>query len=300
MQDTQEIILPAEVYAQRKIGGTTMAAILGLNPYSSPYQAWREMTQPIERDDNKYMKAGRKLERIVAEYYAEETDREVWMPEKPLYVHPEYDFLTAMPDRLTRSGSNGILVLECKTTQKHLEEPEPHWYIQAQHYCNVLGLEGCAIAWLERGLEFRYLECERNDDIISMMIEFASGFWRGNVLGGTPPKLTTADDVVVAFPKHTTGKAIEATPEALEVYNALQGVQQKMKGLEEEKESLQTSLKLLLRDNEALTYDGEALVTWKSAKDGLAFDADSFKSQHPELWAQFQKPKAGSRRFLLK
>jgi predicted phage-related endonuclease len=300
MTDTQELIIPAEVYAQRKVGGTTIATIMGLNPYSSPYQVWREITQNIVRKQTKYMRAGKKLERIVAEYYAEDTDREVWQPHAPLYVHPEHDFLTAMPDWMSRNSSGGVTVLECKTTQKHLDQPEPMWFIQAQHYCNVLNLEGCAVAWLERGIDFHWQEYERDDEVISMMVEFASAFWRDNVLGGTPPKLTTADDVVLAFPKHTTGKAIEATEEALAVYYALQGVQQKMKELEEKKEDLQTSLKLLLRDNEALTFDGEALVTWKAAKDSLAFDADSFKSQHPELWAQFQKPKSGSRRFLLK
>ncbi len=291
---------PPDIQAQRKIGGTAMAAIFGVNPFSSAYQVWRELREGAPTIDNKYTRAGHKLESIVAEYYAEETEREVWQPERPVYVHPKYDFLTAMPDRLTREASGGILVLECKTTQKHLEEPEPHWFVQAQHYCNVLGLQGCAVAWLERGVDFHWHEYERDDDVIAMLTEFASDFWHNNVLGGTPPKLTTADDVALAFPRHADGKRIEATAEALEVHDRLRGIQQKRMELEQEEEALKTALKLVIRDAESLSFQGETLVTWKASKDSSAFDVDTFKSQHPNLWAQYQKTKSGSRRFLIK
>jgi len=60
------------------IGGSDIPAIIGVNPYKTAYQLWLEKTGQVPPvQDNKYMRAGRKLEQVVADFFAEETNAKI-------------------------------------------------------------------------------------------------------------------------------------------------------------------------------------------------------------------------------
>ena len=49
------------------IGGSDAAAIIGLNPYSSPYSVWADKTGRLpDKPDNEAMRLGRDLEEYVS------------------------------------------------------------------------------------------------------------------------------------------------------------------------------------------------------------------------------------------
>ena len=54
----------------KKITGTRLAAIMGLNPYNTPFKAWCEITRLYEEpfEDNKYTLAGKVIEPLIIDY----------------------------------------------------------------------------------------------------------------------------------------------------------------------------------------------------------------------------------------
>src|ERR1043165_10209558 len=82
---------------KKGIGGSEVAAILGLDQYKSAFQVWHDKTgRSTKKPENAFMKFGQKAEKIVAEYWEEDTGLKV--KECGHLVHPHYDFILATPD----------------------------------------------------------------------------------------------------------------------------------------------------------------------------------------------------------
>ena len=60
------------------IGASEISAILGIDPYMTPFKLWQKKTGRLDRDpDNMFTRAGHKLENAVAEYFEEESGNHV-------------------------------------------------------------------------------------------------------------------------------------------------------------------------------------------------------------------------------
>lgn len=81
------------------IGGSDVAAVLGMSPWRSPMDVWLEKTgrsEPVEENDAMYW--GKKLEALVADRYCEETGNEVRRV-KSILRSREYPMLLGNIDR---------------------------------------------------------------------------------------------------------------------------------------------------------------------------------------------------------
>lgn len=147
----------------KKITGTRLASIFGLNKWNTPFKAWCEITKTYQEpfEDTKFTIAGKAIEPKQAEYmrtaYAM-TDlikpSDVWGKDyfKKTYgdFFPEnkhlggmWDYLVGKYDR-TVQGSGVEMVLEMKTTQRSedWENDIPEYYaIQAALYAWLLGVD---------------------------------------------------------------------------------------------------------------------------------------------------------------
>ena len=109
------------------IGGTDIAAILGLSPYKTPLQLWEEKVgEPnLAQRDAIHLRFGQHLEPFVASEYERVTGLHTSMPSDPIF-HSEHGFMFASIDRLVmREPVTTSLapqrkdvdrLLECKTS----------------------------------------------------------------------------------------------------------------------------------------------------------------------------------------
>ena len=69
-EDRKRIILEKPPTQRLRISGHRLSTVLGLNPYSTPFQAWAEITKAVKVPfvENKYIIAGRYAEPLVIEY----------------------------------------------------------------------------------------------------------------------------------------------------------------------------------------------------------------------------------------
>lgn len=146
----------------KKITGTRLAAIMGLNRWNTPFKTWCEITRTYQEpfEETKYTKAGKVIEPKQAEYMRKSyamtgliTPTDVYGPDyfEKTYgdFFPNHKHLGGAWDYLVRDENGDIeLVLEMKTTQRSedWEKDIPEYYaIQAALYAYLLGVDDVAM-----------------------------------------------------------------------------------------------------------------------------------------------------------
>ena len=197
---------------QQSLGGSEVAAALGLSPWKTPYELYMEKTTDdplsLQTDMTPAQEWGHRLENVVALKYQDETGYAVVPGFKCHYL--KYPFLTASPDRLvyTKDGHGKALRgLEIKTVDAFCREkwgasgttwdgvdinqcPIPyHYYIQVVAYMAVLGMDTWDLAVLIGGNDYRVYTFMRNLDVEDKILKEARAFWEGFVVQKVAPPI---------------------------------------------------------------------------------------------------------------
>lgn len=275
------------------IGGSEITAVMGLDPYATPYALWERKTGRAGQSfDNKFTRAGNYLEEAVGQMFADEAGLEIYKPEQEHWSHPDYPHLLGTPDRFV-SMKHGDAVLEIKTTQKRISREDItegnalRWYFQVLWYMGITGKKTGFIAWLCNGVDFDYIQVEFQPDIFADMVQAGNDFWTNHVVADVPPPPLTKDDILrsigIVLPD-----AIEGPAEALQYHYQIKENAAKIKELEEANDELKTAVQLMMTDKSVLTYQGAPLFTWKEAET-IRLDGKRLKEENPELWQRYAK-----------
>ena len=306
------------------IGGSDIAAILGLSPWKTALDVYLEKRGEVEDSvsDSDAVYWGNVLEAVVADEYAKRTGRKIQRINQ-IIRHPEYDWAIGSIDRAivadgTRAridrrtsrllGADGVL--ECKTTSAFAraqwgrdedDEAIPlHYQAQGMWYLAITGLPWCDFAALIGGQRFVIKRLMRDDEVIAQIFERAEDFWHRHVLAGVPPEPANARDVERLFPVDD-GESIEADAELIAVYQAAREAREAMREAEAQYEAACERIKAALGPHSTLTLDGKPIVTWRAPKPARKTDWKALAATlSPELIEQFTREIPGSRRFILK
>lgn len=296
------------------IGSSEIATLMGVNKWQTPYQLWAEkraaraaVLSGEERTPEKestLMKMGHILEPVVANLWAEQTQREIydWSAAEYMYIHPEYDYMRASPDReFAPVGNEQGGILECKTTQFAVDAdslPE-YWFCQVQWQMLIASQEYCNIAWLTRGTDFGFVGVHFDSEFGKLLMERAAEFWADCIIGGKEPEMTSAADVVLKY-AHDNGETIHADSTLYSDYLTLQSLTAERAEIDRQIDEIKDRAKIAMGGAGRMEYNGSALYTWKSGKPRAKFDTKSFAAEHPDLYEQYTSEAAASRTFLIK
>lgn len=267
--------------AQRNmyLGGSELAAILGLDEWVSPYGLWLKKTDREQpQADNKHTLSGRFLEDGIARYWEYETGHKLIevSKENVVYTHPVYYFLRGAPDRRFFWDANNKFsdraVLEVKTTMKiiDLDDVPYSWFIQPNYYTGLLKYKKFMITWFEFFTkELKWVEYDFNPDMFEMCTEKAVDFWNNHIMADVPPPLTTASDIYKVFPEHQDGKLIVATDDVLELYSKAIDLYRKKGELAKNYKAITDQVRVIMRDAEILVDPGmNRLFTFRAGERG--------------------------------
>ncbi len=177
------------------IGGSDVAAILGLSPWKTSFQLYMEKRgEFVEEDKNsELIHFGNVLEDVVANEYARRNDVKV-QRRNDIIVHDEHKFMQAFIDRKVVGSKKG---LECKTADKYTrgkwgeagsDEVPESYRLQSEHYMIVTGYPEWDLAVLIGGNEYRDYTLKQDAELSEMIIEECAEFWK-RVEQGIPPEL---------------------------------------------------------------------------------------------------------------
>ena len=161
------------------IGGSDSAAVLGLNPYASPYSVWCEKKGITpEFEGNLATDVGTYLEEFIAQRFAQETGKKVRRNNYCL-VNEKYPWAIADIDRDIVGENAG---LECKSTsalnlkQYKGGEYPARFYVQCVHYLAVTGYDRWYLAVLVGNNDFKLFTIERDEEEIAALMEQEKAF----------------------------------------------------------------------------------------------------------------------------
>ncbi|MCD7740499.1 MAG: YqaJ viral recombinase family protein [Candidatus Gastranaerophilales bacterium] len=264
------------------IGGSDIAAVMGMSRWKTPFKLWLEKTGDAQPDDLSNVEAvqlGSELEEFIAQKFAKETGKQVRKQSK-MYVHKDYPFMVAHIDRLI-TGTNEIL--ECKTCSAYKkdewdDESElieingkinsiiktkiPQEYIlQVIWYLGITGKKKAYIAVLIGGQAFKYTTVEFDNELFDLMVDMAKEFWNC-VQTKTPPALTPNDSALLLnlFPSHD--QDFIENQEIEENISKLQKVKDDISMLSEQKDVLEAQIKNIIGTHLGIMTENYK-VTWK-------------------------------------
>lgn len=260
--------------ARRKgIGGSDAAAILGVSRYRTAIDVWTDKLGLVpERPQTPAMAWGLRLEDAIATAYTEETGRRLRRVGGIRRAKHVSDFpMIASIDRLSVDGER-VVELKKKRTADDLDpdavDPAKRvpadWYVQTQHYLEVVDRDVADVAVLVAGTEFRIIEIPRDRDFGADLREEEGAFWRDYVLAERQPPVTAEDLDFLArkYPTSTDDEKI-ATPEIAELVDEMLDLGDQVKELEREKDRLRAQVEEFLGDAGRLVTP-RATVAWKT------------------------------------
>ena len=294
------------------IGSSDAASAVGLNPYKSQLELWMEKTgrdsdlpKVDPKDQSSPMYWGTLLESIVAAHYTMRSGHKVRRINAVLQ-HPKEPWMLANIDREVL-GTADVQILECKTAGMNgarlWKEGVPEYVqLQVHHQLAVTGKQAADVAVLLCGQELQIHRIERDEGMISRLVDLERQFWT-YVETDTPPPADGSDSADVAlrclYPQDT-GQTIDLSQdlEMSAAFSDLVAVRQ----LLTTNTTLESHLKQRIQQrlgeaSKAVFETGE--VTWKRSKDGTGLDVAKLLKDQPDLQQRYSLVKPGSRRFLV-
>lgn len=285
------------------IGGSDVAALLGVSPWCSPVEVFLDKRGLIaSQPENEAMRWGTILEPVVRQEYSNQTGFAVMVPQGMLR-HARHGFMLANLDGFTDEGR----LFEAKTarTSEGWGEPGtdqvPQGYLfQVQHYMAVTGYALTDIAVLIGGSDFRIYTVEADAELQGMMIDAEAEFWR-RVVEDDPPEPMSLAEAQAMWGRFSTAREVVATPDLIASVDRLRDLKDAAAFLKEQEESEKLKVVAALEDADTLVdTEGKPLLTWRASKPAMRVDAKLLKAKHPEIYAEVVSEGEPTRRFLLK
>lgn len=289
---------------RKGIGGSDIAAIMGLSPWRSAYQVYLEKRKEV--DDwagNEASDWGKRMEPALRQWYSDTTGRAVRLPEKIMY-HSKYPFMLASLDGFTDDRR----IVEIKTARNGKGWGEPgtneipdYYALQAHHYMAVTGFEVADVPVSIAGGPPVLYEVPADMEIQEMIIDVCASFWL-RVKEGTPPPPVTYSDAIQRFGQSASTGTVVATEGIIRDAIDLRAVRLSMKELEAMEEEIKGRLIIAIGDGGDALVDpeGNQIATYRMAKSREYLDVALLKKEMPGIYAKYLKTSEPTRRFLLK
>lgn len=272
-------------FRRNYIGGSDAAAVVGLNPYSSPYALWAEKTGRTPGfSGNLATEVGAYLEEFVAEKFEQVMGKKVRRANQS-FLNSEYPWAIANIDREIVGEDAG---LEIKTTDslnlkkfKNGEYPA-QYYVQIVHYMAVTGKRRWYLAVLIGNREFKWFAIERDEAEIAALMQEEQAFW-DCVTNDTPPAVdgsqATTEAIKEIYPQ-SEDCTVDLFGYAADLEQYLQ-IGRQIKQLKEMQEEAANRVKEYMGESgggECERYK----VSWKSGT-RRTFDSKRFAAENPEV-----------------
>lgn len=249
LEGSAEVVSDAKWLEARTegLGGSDSPVVLGVSPYKTRYELALEKLRlmPESQLETAPMKRGKAMEPLVAELYAETSNRIVVIEPQSL-VHPDHPFIRGNIDRwIDRGGpegEEGVLEIKCpglavfgKCKREGLPES---WQVQLQHYLALTGAKWGSFAVHNAELwELLWFDVKRDDELIDMIITEDGKFWAMIQAGEIPEDTMPALDLpplgkseLVKINSDEWIRAVESLREAKEILRAAESLEAEAKG----------------------------------------------------------------------
>lgn len=279
--------------ARRKgIGGSDASTVADLNPYSSRYALWLDKTgREVDDRDNDAMEWGRRLEPVVADWFAEHKGLTLYRA--GLMASVERPWQVCSVDRLANDGGGvEIKTLSWRVAHEWDDGQIPdHAELQSQHCMAVTGRPHWWVVGLVDGRNPLVRRVTRDEQLIHDLTEMERRFWFDNVLADVEPAVDpkALPAVKYRYRKVTPDKAVPVSGEDLAPLLArYEAAAAREKQAKADRAEVDAELRLLFKDAEAIRVGDTIRATCKEQTQ-RRIDAARLRADHPDLARQYEK-----------
>jgi putative phage-type endonuclease len=287
-----ELVSRERWLAERRkgIGGSDVAAILGLSKWRTPLDVYLDKTGQLDAPaESEPMLWGKLLEPVILGEFARRHGVELERPDGVIR-DPQHPWMLASLDGWAPELE---AVVEAKTArtadgwgEDGTGEIPAYYQTQVAHYLAVTGARLAFVPVLIGASDFRVYQVERDDGFIADLVEAERAFWHDHVVAGVPPDPINAADAARLWGRDN-GETLEVAPEIADDVEELRALKSQAKDMEERIGSIEDRLKVTCRDAAAIACDGRTLATFK-AQTRRSIDTKALTAAHPELAEQFR------------
>lgn len=288
------------------VGASEWGPVLELSDYAGPYDVFEDKVLKIEKEftpeQEEAMEMGLELEPVIASRYAKATGAKIARDNKfRIFQKEGYDFLGASLDRIATMPNGERRIVEIKTVVSNAynnweDEVPQTYYAQVQAQMCISGIHAADFAILIDGRRNKRIEVPYDPVFIDIALPRLKAFWEGHIIPEIPPAKTVkrfADSLVL-------DATLEISPEEYGLCEKANEIKAAKSSIEKQYKLITDQIRMIVGENSAIVYQGDTIATWKRDKSSLEFDEESFKADHPELFAKYSKTAMGVRRLLLK
>ena len=266
------------------IGSSDAAAAVGLNPYQSQLELWMIKTGRSSgalRDEGTAghapMHWGTQLEPLVAKQYQTHTGHRVRRVNAVLqHPDPDKSWMLANIDREV-VGTDEVQILECKTAGEFgarlWRDGVPEYVqIQVQHQLAVTGKQAANVAVLINGQDLQIHRIERNETLITKLIELEAKFWH-YVQTDTPPPADGSDSAARAlqtlYPNDDNTEIDYSEDSRMSaLFGDLQSVRAELDKYKKLEDQLKQQIQEAMGEASKAQFETGS-VTWRRSKDSI-------------------------------
>ncbi len=221
------------------LGGSDIAAVMGLSPWASPYSVWLEKTtraieEPTEAQQLRF-DLGHDAEVMLATQFHRHTGFTVEHAQTRV-EKPDVAWAFAHVDGFAVDAGGLITegVWEAKTAHEFgWDEVPAHYLCQVQWAMWLSDLDRAFVTVGFAGWTCRTFEVARDEDDIALIVDTAERFWFDNVLAGVAPEIDGSDATAEALrrlhPQHDDDQATEVDPTDITRYRTLKADEKAIK-----------------------------------------------------------------------
>lgn len=195
---------------KRRIGGTDISKLMGLNPYGGPLDVFERIVLGKDVVMNERMERGQREEPRIRRIFVERSGA-VLAPHPGIIQHPEHVFATVSPDDFADIGF-GELTVDYKSVsrwsihkwgEEGSDEIPEHYALQLHWAMAVTGKPAaCLFAAFGEDItstdappcfeivDTRAYWLTRDRELEAVLLDVADRFWTEHILTGVPPEPT--------------------------------------------------------------------------------------------------------------
>ena len=278
---------------RKGVGGSDVAAIMGLSDYRSPYEVWSEkcgLTTAPDLSGNSAVQWGNILEPVIASHYSDLHPNTIVTPGSCVMRSLKRPWAQASLDYEIQVPGLGRGILEIKTSGSRSaaqwDEGVPIYYLtQVAHYMSVTGWGFADVAVLIGGQDYREYRIMRDQEDIDAVEQAVDGFWHLVETRTEPELLGIGHEARALLERHGEGEGVLESvqdPPDLETWINYRNL---LKSTKATVDMYANRLKGLVGDNRSLQCPSGKL-TWLRSKRTL-FDEKAFREDHPDLYEEY-------------
>lgn len=279
-----------EAARREGIGGSDVAALFGLaGKFSSPRHVFEEKHGRPTFRETEPAEIGREIEGFVARMFTKRSGLKTRVP-SGMIQNLERPWMRANVDRYVLDADGNVVApLELKNRSEYQaddwEDGVPDGpALQAYWYMAVGGWDHAYVAALVGGNKLRWFRLERDEEIITEIVEHCEAWYQRHVLEGFPPPadgLEATTSLLARLWDVQPEKVIDIPADKAEALLAKEArMTERVKVAEEQLRSVQNEMRLLAGDAEIVRSGGKPVWT---NKQNSTFSPKRFHAEYPEL-----------------